>query len=67
MSDMETRQELLVAAARHERELERAVVDLKQAVRRPFAIGERVGQNPLPWLFGALLVGLWLGSRDTAS
>jgi hypothetical protein len=66
MSDMETRQEMLTAAARHEQELERALVDLKQAVRRPFAIGERVGQHPLPWLFGAILVGFWLGSRDAS-
>jgi hypothetical protein len=64
MSDMEARQELLAAAALHEQELERAVVELKQAVRRPFAIGERIGQHPLPWLFGAVLVGLWLGSRN---
>jgi hypothetical protein len=65
MSDMEARQELLEAAARHEQELERALVDLKQSVRRPFAIGERVGQHPFPWLFGAVLVGLWLGSRNS--
>lgn len=64
MSDMEARQELLAAAARHEQELERAVVELKHAVRRPFAIGEHVARHPLPWLFGAALVGLWLGSRN---
>lgn len=64
MSDMETRQELLASAARHEQELERALVDLRRVVRRPFKIGERIGQHPLPWLIGAALIGLWLGSRN---
>jgi hypothetical protein len=64
MSDMETRQELLAVAARHEQELEQALVDVKQAVRRPFAIAERIAANPAPWLIGGLLIGLWLGSRS---
>jgi hypothetical protein len=64
MSDMETRQEMLAAAARHEQELEQALVDLKQAVQHPFAIRERIAENPLPWLVGGLLIGLWLGSRN---
>lgn len=64
MSDMETRQELLATAARHEEELEQALVELKQAVKHPFGIGDRMAQHPLPWLFGSLLIGLWLGSRN---
>jgi hypothetical protein len=64
MSDMDTRQELLAAAAIHEQELERALVDLKQAVKRPFRLGDRIAQHPLPWLFGSLLIGLWLGTRN---
>jgi hypothetical protein len=60
----QAREEMLAAAARHEEELERALVDLKHAVKRPFAIGERLAQHPLPWLIGAVLVGLWLGSRN---
>jgi len=63
MSDVETRQELLTSAAHHEEELEQALVDLKHAVR-PFAIGDRVGQHPVPWLIGAVLIGVWLGSRS---
>lgn len=64
MSDMDTRQELLAVAARHEQELEQALQDVKQAVQRPFAIGERIAANPVPWLIGGLLIGLWLGSRN---
>ena len=62
--DLDPRQELLEQAARHEQELERALGDLKHAVKRPFALGERVAQHPLPWLMGALLIGLWLGARN---
>ena len=67
MSDMQTRQQLLAAAERDEEELEKAVVDLKRAVQRPFAIGSQVGAHigahPLPWLTAGVLIGLWLGSR----
>jgi len=69
MSDMETRQQLLETAARHEDELEQAIGDFKQAVHRPFAIGEHVhahiSAHPIPWLVGSLLIGLWLGSRNS--
>lgn len=68
MSDMETRQQLLETAARHEQELERAIGDLKHAVHRPFEAGERVREHitahPIPWLVGSVLIGLWLGSRN---
>ena len=64
MSDMETRQQLLASAERHEQELEKALVDLKHAVQRPFAIGDHIREHPLPWLIGSLLIGLWLGSRS---
>jgi hypothetical protein len=64
MSDMEARQELLASAARHEQELEQALDDIKVAVHRPFAVAERIAENPWPWLIGSLLIGLWLGSRN---
>lgn len=46
MSDMETRQQLLASTERHERELERALVDLKHVVQRPFALGDQLGEHP---------------------
>ena len=68
MSDMETRQQMLEVAARHEEELERAIGDLKQAAHRPFEVSERVRAHitahPIPWLIGSVLIGLWLGSRN---
>jgi len=68
MSDLETRQQLLAASERHEQEFEHALVDLERAVKRPFALGEqlgeRIGTHPWPWLLASVLVGLWLGSRD---
>ena len=68
MSDLQTRRQLLAVAQRDEAEMERALSDLKQAVQRPFAIpqqvGEQIGLHPLPWLAASLLVGVWLGSRS---
>ena len=68
MNDVQTREALVSSLERHEEDLEQALDELKVAVQRPFAIGERVaqhiGEHPLPWIAGALLIGLWLGSRD---
>lgn len=67
MTTEDQRAELVAQTERHERELERAVADLKGAVRRPFAVATRVREqvdaHPLPWMLSALLVGIWLGSR----
>jgi hypothetical protein len=71
MSDLETRRQLLQAAARDEHELERAIGDLKRAVRRPFDVGARlrahIHAHPVAWLIGSLLLGLWLGSPNGRS
>jgi hypothetical protein len=67
MSDMRTRAQLLASTERDEEDLEKALVELKRAVQRPFAIGNQVGAligaHPVPWLTAGVLVGLWLGSR----
>jgi len=67
MSDQLIRQQLLASAERDQKELERALGDVRRAVQRPFAIGSRVGAHigahPVPWLAAAVCVGLWLGSR----
>jgi hypothetical protein len=64
MTTEERRAELLDSVARHERELDRAVADLKDAVRRPLVTRVRVqiSDHPLPWILSALLIGCWLGS-----
>ena len=64
MSEEEAREELVASAERNERELQVAIEDLKQAVKQPFVIGERIAEQPIPWMIGGLLVGFWLGSRD---
>lgn len=68
MTDGDRREVLVQSVERDEAELERALADLKRAVRRPFAladqVGERIGENPVPWIVSSLLVGLWLGSRE---
>ena len=51
------------AVERDEHEFQRAFDDLKGAVSRPFEVVERLAATPLPWIFGALLIGFWLGSR----
>ena len=64
MSEDEAREELVASAERNERDLQVAIEDLKQAVKQPFGIGERISEQPVPWMIGGLLVGFWLGSRD---
>ncbi|MBX3024154.1 hypothetical protein KF840_04510 [bacterium] len=63
MTTEERRVELLASVARHERELDRAVAELKDAVRRPLLahVRERIADDPAPWILGALLLGCWLG------
>lgn len=64
MTTEERRTELLHAVAQHERELDRAVSDLKEAVRRPLVtrVRGRIVEHPLPWILSALLIGCWIGS-----
>jgi len=43
-------------------ELLDAVDELKTAVQNQFDLRERIAENPVPWLVGAFLFGLWLSS-----
>lgn len=49
---------------RHSRELEEALTKLKEATKRPLGLANRIRDEPMIWLSGALVVGLWLGSRN---
>ena len=64
MSEAEARAELEAAVERDEEELQRAIDDLKDAVQKPFEIGERIATWSLPVMLGGVLFGIWLGSRD---
>jgi hypothetical protein len=44
-------------------ELLDAVGELKTAVQHQFQLRERIGEHPLPWLLGGLLLGVWFGTR----
>lgn len=57
------RRALIASVGAHERELQAALDDVRRAVRHTVAVGERIAENPVPWLVGALLAGLWLGRR----
>jgi hypothetical protein len=61
------REELLRKVDADEHELQVAVADLEEAVRRPLAITEQIGgriaEHPVAWLMGSVLFGVWLGSR----
>ncbi len=52
-----------IEIAQHRQELEQAVVKLRAATKRPLGLADGIRDNPLPWLAGGLLIGLWLGSR----
>ena len=51
-------------------QLERALLDLKQAAQRPFdavlGVKNHVAQHPIPWLIGSLLIGVWLSGALSA-
>ena len=64
MSEAQARAELEAAVERDEQELQRAIGDLKDAVQRPFEIGEKLAAWSVPVIVGGVLFGIWLGSRD---
>lgn len=48
----------------HTQEFQEALQNLREAAKRPLGVAESIRDHPLPWLAGALLFGLWLGSRN---
>lgn len=47
-------------------DLREAVERVKRAVTQPLDVQRRIRERPTPWVFGAALVGLWLGARVSA-
>lgn len=47
-------------------ELRDAVDRVKRAVSDPLDVPRRIRESPAPWMFGAALLGLWLGARVDA-
>jgi hypothetical protein len=48
--------------ARHDREFQEALEKLKDVTTRPLGVSEQIRENPLLWLGGGFVVGLWLGA-----
>jgi hypothetical protein len=59
----EQREELLQSIERDQEEVRDAVQELAGAARLKLDVGERIRAFPLTWMIGAVLVGMWLGSR----
>ncbi|HEY8517647.1 MAG TPA: hypothetical protein VIS07_19235 [Candidatus Binatia bacterium] len=58
--------EALQESLDHDRaELRAAMERVKRAAREPLAVRRRIRERPTPWMFGAALVGLWLGARES--
>lgn len=58
--------EALHESLEHDREqLREAVERMKRAVKEPLAVKRRIRERPTPWVFGAALIGLWLGARTS--
>ena len=60
--DIDERELLEETVERDQQELREAVIDLTDAIRRPFQWTERIAEHPLPWLMGGVLLGFWLGA-----
>ncbi len=45
--------------------LESAVHELTTAARHTISLSDHIRENPLLWLAGGLVVGIWLGTRAT--
>lgn len=51
--------------ASNQQELRASVERVKRAVREPLDVQKRIRESPAPWVLGAALLGLWLGTRGT--
>jgi hypothetical protein len=60
--ELDEREALRESIEENEAELLDAVVELKAAVTRQFQLREHIAQDPIPWMAGGFLVGLWLSS-----
>jgi hypothetical protein len=52
--------------AQDREELQDAMQRVRRAVSEPLGMQRRIRERPTPWVFGAALVGLWLGARAGA-
>ena len=59
----EQREDLLQSIERDQEDVRVAVQELTGAAQSKLDVSEHIKRFPLTWALGALLVGVWLGSR----
>ena len=59
------RDDLLQSIERDQEEVRLAVHELTGAAKSSLDVREHIKEFPLTWAIGALLVGMWLGSRGS--
>ncbi len=59
----EKKEALRESVERNEEELRQAVDELTTAAQQQLHLGERIAEDPWPWLIGAFAAGLWLSRR----
>lgn len=47
----------------HDEDWHEAVEKLREATKRPLGLADRIRDDPIAWLAGGLIVGLWMGTR----
>jgi len=58
------REEVLRQSIEHnEAELRDAVDEMTTAVQSEMTLRGHIAEHPVPWLFGGIALGLWLGRR----
>jgi hypothetical protein len=63
----EQREDLLQSIERDQQEVRVAVLQLTGAAGSKLDVSEHIKNFPLTWAIGAILVGVWLGSRGTSA
>ena len=61
---LDEREALVQSIEEDKAELLDAVGELQTVVKHQFELREWIADNPLPWLLGSLVLGLWLGTRE---
>jgi len=63
MTFTDQREELLESIERDQEEALFAVQELTQVARDTFSVRDHIRDNPMMWLAGGFLLGMWLGGR----
>jgi hypothetical protein len=59
-AELDEREQLRQSIERNEAELREAVDELTSAVKSELTVRKHIEDNPVPWLVGGFVFGLWL-------